>query len=114
MAKNPKIKPTEMEFTAAERAYIRRELDQVLSSWPNVADGFLLKVWKTGSKAGQPKLSPPAESLVGRGMMEVKQGATWPTLSFTLTGLDALRRMMADAKLANPVIFAHVRKELGL
>jgi hypothetical protein len=35
-------------FSAAERAYIRRELDRVLSTLPAAAEGFLLKVRKTG------------------------------------------------------------------
>jgi uncharacterized membrane protein len=35
-------------------------------------------------------------------------------LFFTIQGLDALRAMMADRRLANPEKFAHVRKELGI
>ena len=37
-----------------------------------------------------------------------------PRLFFTAEGLDALRVMMADRRLANPEKFAHVRQELGL
>jgi hypothetical protein len=37
-----------------------------------------------------------------------------PRLFFTELGLPALRTMMADARLANPEKFAHVRRELGL
>jgi hypothetical protein len=37
-----------------------------------------------------------------------------PMLFFTDAGLDALRTMMADARLADPKKFAHVRQELGI
>lgn len=37
-----------------------------------------------------------------------------PRLFFTELGLQALRVMMADRRLANPEEFAHVRQELGL
>ena len=33
---------------------------------------------------------------------------------FTEAGLAALRAMMTDRRLANPVTFAHVRQELGI
>ncbi len=102
------------ELLPAERAYIRRELDQIFSSLPRVTDGFLLKIWKTGPKAGQPKLPPPAESLVSRGLMEVRQVEPWPRLYFTSSGMSALRRMMSDARLANPKTFAHIRAELSI
>jgi hypothetical protein len=37
-----------------------------------------------------------------------------PRLFFTEAGLAALRAMMADARLASPKAFAHVRQELGI
>jgi hypothetical protein len=40
-------------FTAAERDYIRRELDQFFSTLPTVADGFMLKTWRSGPQAGR-------------------------------------------------------------
>jgi hypothetical protein len=35
-------------FTTAERDYIRRHLDQFFSTLPTVAEGFLLKTWRSG------------------------------------------------------------------
>jgi hypothetical protein len=102
-------------FTAAERDYIRRELDQFFSTLPSVAEGFQIKTWRGGPQAGQPKLPSPAKGLVERGLMRI--GTTtghWPRLFFTETGLAALRTMMRDARLADPVKFAHVRQELGI
>jgi hypothetical protein len=37
-----------------------------------------------------------------------------PLLFFTAAGLEALRTMMADGRLADPKKFAHVRQELGI
>jgi hypothetical protein len=37
-----------------------------------------------------------------------------PRLFFTDTGLEELRAMMGDRRLANPEKFAHIRQELGL
>ena len=54
-------------FTTAERDYIRRNLDQFFSTLPTVADGFLLKTWRSGPQAGQPKVPLPAKvSMAGR------------------------------------------------
>ena len=37
----------------------------------------------------------------------------FPRLFFTAIGLEELRTMMADPRLANPEKFAHIRQELG-
>jgi len=54
-------------FTPGERDYIRRELDMFFSTYPTVVEGFQLKTWRGGPQAGQPKLPPPAHSLLDRG-----------------------------------------------
>ena len=87
-------------FSAAERDYIRRELDQFFSTLPTVADGFLLKTWRGGPQAGQPKVPLPAQGLVERGLMRIDTTQRWPRLLFTETGLVALRTMMTDRRLA--------------
>lgn len=101
-------------FTPAERAYIRGELDMFFSTLPSVAEGFQLKTWRGGPLAGQPKVPPVAQSLVARGLMRLDATLRLPRLFFTDAGLDALRTMMADGRLADPVKFAHVRRELGI
>jgi hypothetical protein len=42
-------------FTAAERDFIRREFCKHFGSFPALADGILLRIWRTGPTAGQPK-----------------------------------------------------------
>jgi hypothetical protein len=101
-------------FSAGERDYIRRELDMFFSTYPTVADGFLLKTWRGGPQAGQPKLPPPAKSLLERGLMRLDSSQRMPRLFFTETGMIELRKMMSERRLADPTKFAHVRQELGL
>ena len=45
----------EASFTAPEREYIRRELDQFFGTFPSVADGFQLKNWRSGPEKGTAK-----------------------------------------------------------
>jgi hypothetical protein len=101
-------------FSAGERDYIRRELDMFFSTFPTVADGFLIKTWRGGPRAGQPKLPPPAKSLIERGMMWLDTSHRMPRLFFTEAGIAELRKMMSDRRFADPRKFAHVRQELGL
>jgi hypothetical protein len=105
---------TATTFTPPERDYIRRELDMFFSTLPTVAEGFPLKTWRGGLKAGQPKLPPSAKSLMDRGLMRLDAISRIPRLFFTEEGLNALRLMMSDRRFANPEKFAHVRRELGL
>jgi hypothetical protein len=102
------------DFTASEREYIRRELDQFFGTLPAVADGFQLRTWRTGPRKDQPKLPPAAKSLLDHGMMRLDQHGRLPRLFFTESGMAALRRMMANARFADPGKFAHVRAELGI
>jgi hypothetical protein len=101
-------------FTSGERAYIRGELDRIFSTLPTVAEGFQLKIWRGGSEAGKPKLSPNVRGLLERGLMRLDTGQRLPRLFFTEAGLAELRRMMTDRRLADPKKFAHVRQELGI
>jgi hypothetical protein len=46
--------------------------------------------------------------------MRLDQSRPIPRIFFTETGVVALRQMMADRRLADPMKFAHVRRELGI
>jgi hypothetical protein len=102
------------EFTPGERDFIRRELDQFFSTLPTVAEGFILKTWRGGPDAGKPKLSPVMKGLLERELMRLDTTQRMPRLFFTDAGLIALRAMMSNGRLADPVKFAHVRQELGV
>jgi hypothetical protein len=101
-------------FTPTERAYIRNELDRYFTTFPTVAEGLILRTWKTGPRAGQPKLGPAAQSLLDRGFASLDSQSRPPRLFFTASGLTALRAMMRDRRLADPEKFAHIRVELGI
>ena len=108
------LQPSVSSRTPAEREYTRRELDQFFGTLPTVAEGFQLRTWRGGPQKGQPKLPPPARSLVERGLMRLDASPPFPRLFFAETGMIALRQMMADRRLADPAKFAHVRQELGI
>ena len=101
-------------FTPAERAYIRNELDRYFTTFPTVAEGLMLTTWKTGPRTGQPKMGPAAQSLLDRGFVSLDPHSRPPRLFFTAIGLAALRAMMRDRRLVDPEKFAHIRVELGI
>ena len=110
----PIAKPASQgDFDAAERAYIRRELDEYLASLPAAADGFFVRTRRTGPNAGEPKVPPAGQSLLEKGLMRLERQPS-PRLFFTESGWDALRRMISDPRQADPKEFAHIRKELGI
>ena len=81
---------------------------------PTVAEGLMLRTWKTGPRTGQPKLGPAAQSLVDRGFVSLDPHSRPPRLFFTAAGLAALRALMRDRRLADTEKFAHIRLELGI
>ena len=101
-------------FTAAERDYIRRELDMFFSTLPTVAEGLQLKTWRGGPDAGKPKISPVVRGLIDRGLMQLDCQQHFPRVFFTPAGLAELRLMMMDGRFADPKKFAHIRAELGI
>ncbi|WP_159014564.1 hypothetical protein [Acidisoma sp. S159] len=106
--------PIAARFTPGERDYIRRELDMFFSTYPTVAEGFMIKTWRGGVDAGKPKLSPVAKGLIDRGLMRLDTGSRAPRLFFTAEGLAELRAMMTDRRFADPKKFQHIRQELGI
>jgi len=110
----PSGTPDPALFTAPERELIRRELHTRFGQDPAVADGIMLRTWRGGPNAGQPKLPPAVQSLLARGLVELRTGGRWPTAQFTETGLAALRHLAQDRRALDPARYAHVRRELGL
>lgn len=101
-------------FTAAERDLIRREFHPRFGQDPSVADGIMLRTWRGGPNAGQPKLPPAVQSLLARGLVEVRIDGRWPTAQFTEAGLAALRHLAQDRRALDPARYGHVRRELGV
>lgn len=84
------------------------------STLPTVAEGLMLRTWRGGPFAGQPKIPAVAQGLLDRGLVRVETGDRFPRLMFTDAGLAELRVMMLDRRFADPVKFAHIRQELGI
>jgi hypothetical protein len=102
-------------LTAPERNLLRRELCVRFGTSPKLADGILLRVWRSGPLAGQPKVPIAMQSMVDRGLMEVRGGSPHMARAyFTEAGLTALRWLAAQRRGPDPVQFAHVRQELGM
>jgi 2-hydroxychromene-2-carboxylate isomerase len=55
-----------------------------------------------------------AKGLMERGLLRLDTTGRLPRLFFTEAGIDALRAMMSDRRLADPEKFAHIRQELGI
>jgi hypothetical protein len=104
-------------FDAAERALLRLEFFPRFGQAPSLADGIWLRTWRTGAKAGQPKIPAAAASMLARGLLELRPAVGGPggiRAYFTAAGYAALRRLAQDRRALNPKQYAHVRQELGL
>jgi hypothetical protein len=51
-------------FDAAERALLRLEFSPRFGQAPSLADGIWLRTWRTGARAGQPKIPAAAASML--------------------------------------------------
>jgi hypothetical protein len=101
-------------FTAPERDLIRREMGMHFGQNPSLADGIYLRTWRAGNRKGRPKIPPAMQSMLDRGLAEIRATQRGPHAFFTAAGLDALRQLLRDRRYMDPVRFAHLRAELGL
>ena len=101
-------------FTALERDYIRQELDVSFGTYPSVTKGFHLRTWKSGPLAGHARLPKAVETLVARGLMEIRPDRLGPRAFFTQEGMKELRRFVSEPRYVDPARFHHLLVELGL
>ena len=104
-------------FTPIERDLIRREFCKHFGSYPMLADGMLLRTWRSGPKANLPKIPKAMAGLVERGLVDIPSGpqpAFVARAHFTAAGLAAMRELLQDRRSMNAQQFAHLRQELGL
>jgi hypothetical protein len=92
----------------------RREFGVHFGQPSYLADGILLRTWRSGPDKDQPKLSPAVRSMIERGLVELRSGPRGARGFFTEKGVAAMRRLVGDRRLMNPQAFAHLRLELGL
>ena len=103
-----------MPFTAPERELLRRELCRHFGEDPSIADGIFLRTWRGGERRNQPKIPPAVQTMIDRGLLEVRTSNRWPRAYFTEAGLAALRQLVLDRRAMDPERFAHLRTQLGL
>jgi hypothetical protein len=101
-------------FSAAERELIRREFGMHFGSYPSLAEGILLRTWRDGPHKGEPKLPLAVQTMLERGLVEIRSERLWARAVFTEAGLAALRALAADRRFLPPERFEHLRQELGL
>ena len=111
---NERMSRPNAPFTAPERDLLRRELCRHFGEDPRVADGIFLRTWRGGERRGQPKIPPAVQTMLERGLVEVRTTNRGPRAFFTEAGLAALRQLVLDRRAMDPERFAHLRIELGL
>ena len=110
----PAPSPSPLSFSAAERELIRREFGMHFGSYPSLAEGILLRTWRDGPHKGEPKLPLAVQTMLERGLVEVRADRLWARAFFTEAGLATLRELAADRRFLPPDRYGHLRQELGL
>jgi hypothetical protein len=101
-------------FTTSERELIRREMGQRFGSVPCLADGIWLRTWRTGERKGQPKIPPALQTMMERGLLEIRKAPRGFHAFFTEAGIAELRLLFCDRRAMDPIRFAHLRRELAV
>ena len=101
-------------FDAREREFIRREFGVHFGQPSYLADGILLRTWRSGPEKNQPKLPAVVLSMIERELDELRSGPRGVRGFFTEAGVAAMQQLVADGRLMNPKTFAHLRLELDL
>ena len=106
--------PLPSYFTGAERELIRREMGLHFGQYPRLSDGLVLRNWRGGPHAGEPKLPPSVRSMLERGLVEIRTVRSGPRAVFTGAGIAALRQPLKGRRAMDPARFVCLRRELGL
>ena len=101
-------------FDASERAWLRRELVAQFGLSPLLSDGFPVKVWKSGSDKGTPRMPPPLKSMVNRKILVLRSIGQGYRAFFTDEGLVELRKLFENRRLMDPSEFGDLYLQLGL
>jgi hypothetical protein len=109
-----RAEPLPVCFTARERELIRHEMGMHFGQNPSLADGIFLRTWRGGPHKNQPKVPAAVQSMMDRGLVEIRQSERGPRAFFTDAGLQELRRLLLDRRYMDAERFAHLRCELRL
>src|SRR5919107_2911605 len=108
-------KRSESPFTPQERDLIRLEMSMRFGQYPELANGLFLRTWRAGPHKGEPKVPKAIQSMLDRGLVEIRRNPMGRQAAFfTEAGLEALRQLLHNRRAMDPERFAHVRQELGM
>ena len=77
--------------------------------YPSLAEGLFLRTWRGGPQKGEPKVPPAVQSMLERGLVEIRPGRIDFRAVFTKAGLTALRQLLRDRRAMDPARFTHLR-----
>jgi hypothetical protein len=104
-----------ISFTQAERDLIRVELMPRFGQAPELANGLFLRTWRKGPQKGQLKIPKAVQSMLDRGLVEIRPNPMGQAAAFfTAAGLESLRQLLQNPRTMAHERFGYLRRELGL
>ena len=91
---------------------MKQELTPQFGVSPAIAEGFLLKVWKSGPLKGKARLSPPVASMVERNLLIVRSTTTGQRAFLTPSGLKELTSLFTSTRLLDLADFGDLHLQL--
>jgi hypothetical protein len=67
-----RTEPLPASFSLRERALIRQQMSEHFGQHPRLEDGIFLRIWRGGPQKGQPKIPPAVQSMIARGLVEIR------------------------------------------
>jgi hypothetical protein len=102
-------------FTPQERELIRLELMPRFGQEPDLANGLFLRTWPAGPQKGQPKMPKAIQTMLDRGLVEIRPNPLGrPAAFFTEAGIEGLRQLLQDRRALDPVRYSHLWRVLGM
>jgi hypothetical protein len=102
-------------FTPQERDLIRLELMPRFGQEPDLANGLFLRTWRDGPQKGQPKIPKAIQSMLDRGLVEIRTNPMGRAAAFfTEVGLEGLRQLLQDRRAMDPVRYSHLWRTLEM
>jgi len=92
---------------------LKQELTPQFGVSPVIADGFLVKVWKSGPLKGKSRLPPPVASMVKRNLLAVRATVNGQRAFLTPSGLTELKTLFLSTRLLNLAEFGDLHLQLA-
>ncbi len=106
---------TPSPFTPQERDLIRLEMGMRFGQYPDLANGLFLRTWRGGPHKGEPKIPKAIQSMLDRGLVEIRPNPMGRQAAFfTEAGLEALRQLLRESRAMDPARYGYLRRALGM